>query len=259
MRVIDADGHVNDYAAGEEISKYMPEGNRSSVIFPVLDHLHWQYLRKYRDGIGNPGPKEWNTFLEQSGIECTVVYPSAGLAVGRIVDGQWAIAACRAYNNWLYEKFVNASPKIKGWRLSRYRTSKQQWKNYGGQLRSWECVAPGCLRTAKGLKDMWEQRSTGLFTKRPRNSAAVWQCTGDATTISAWTASAPTIPFTRWDIRSALWCRRRACWPTESSTASPSSESLSLKAGPPGSPSSWTESTAPITRPTFRSISQDSF
>ena len=117
MRVIDADGHVNDYAAGEEIAKYMPEGNRSSVIFPVLDHLHWQYLRKYRDGIGNPGPKEWDTFLEQSGIECTVVYPSAGLAVGRIVDGQWAIAACRAYNSWLYEKFVNASPKIKGMAL----------------------------------------------------------------------------------------------------------------------------------------------
>ena len=117
MRVIDADGHVNDYAAGEEIAKYMPEGNRSSVIFPVLDHLHWQYLRKYSDGMGNPGPKEWDTFLEQSGIECTVVYPSAGLAVGRIVDGQWAIAACRAYNNWLYEEFVNASPKIKGMAL----------------------------------------------------------------------------------------------------------------------------------------------
>ena len=117
MRVIDADGHVNDYAAGEEIAKYMPEGNRSSVIFPVLDHLHWQYLRKYSDGMGNPGPKEWDTFLEQSGIECTVVYPSAGLAVGRIVDGQWAIAACRAYNSWLYEKFVNASPKIKGMAL----------------------------------------------------------------------------------------------------------------------------------------------
>lgn len=117
MRIIDADGHVNDYAGGEEIARFMPQGNRSSAIFPVLDHLHFQYLRKHRDGIGNPGPKEWNGFLEQSGIECTVVYPSAGLAVGRIVDGQWATAACRAYNNWLYEKFVNASPRIKGMAL----------------------------------------------------------------------------------------------------------------------------------------------
>ena len=117
MRIIDADGHVNDYAGGEEIAKFMPEGNRSAVIFPVLDHLHWQYLRKFRDGIGDPGPKEWDAFLGQSGIDCTVVYPSAGLAVGRIVDGQWAIAACRAYNNWLYEKFLNASTRIKGMAL----------------------------------------------------------------------------------------------------------------------------------------------
>src|SRR3989338_11128311 len=94
--------------------------------------------------------------------------------------------------------------RLKGWRLSRYRTLKQQWKNYGGQLRSWEWVAPCCLRTAKGLKDIWEQRSTGLFTKRPRSSVAAWRYTEDATIISAWTASAPTIPFTRWDILSAL-------------------------------------------------------
>lgn len=114
MKIIDADGHINDYAGGDEIAKFMPEGNRSSVIFPVLDHLHYQYLRRYRDSMANPGAKEWDAFLEQSGIERTVVYPSSGLAVGRIVDSEWAIAACRAYNNWLCEKFVNASPRIKG-------------------------------------------------------------------------------------------------------------------------------------------------
>src|SRR5213594_2187003 len=117
MRIIDADGHVNDYAGGEEIAKLMPAGNRSSSVFPVLDHLHFQYLRKHRDGMGNPGAKEWDDFLEKSGIECIVVYLSAGLAVGRIVDTEWAIAACRAYNNWLYEKFVKASPRIKGMAL----------------------------------------------------------------------------------------------------------------------------------------------
>lgn len=114
MKIIDADGHINDYAGGDEIAKFMPEGNRSSVIFPVLDHLHYQYLRRYRDSMANPGAKEWDAFLEQSGIERTVVYPSSGLAVGRIVDSEWAIAACRAYNNWLCEKFVNSSPRIKG-------------------------------------------------------------------------------------------------------------------------------------------------
>jgi len=117
MKIIDADGHVNDYAGGEEIAKFMPAGNRTSAIFPILDHLHFQYLRKNREAMGNPGPREWDEFLEKSGIECTVVYPSAGLAVGRIVDGEWAIAACRAYNNWLNEKFMNASQRIKGMAL----------------------------------------------------------------------------------------------------------------------------------------------
>ncbi len=56
-RIVDADGHINDYAYGDEIAKYMPKGNQSSVIFPVLDHLHYQYLRKNREGMGNPGPK----------------------------------------------------------------------------------------------------------------------------------------------------------------------------------------------------------
>lgn len=117
MRIIDADGHVNDYAAGDDIAKYMPAGNRTSAIFPALDHLHFQYLRKFRDPMGNPNAADWERFLEKSGIDCTVVYPSAGLAMGRIVDPEWAIAACRAYNNWLFEKFVGASPRIKGMAL----------------------------------------------------------------------------------------------------------------------------------------------
>ncbi|MBI4529020.1 MAG: amidohydrolase [Deltaproteobacteria bacterium] len=117
MRVIDADGHINDYAGGEEIARFMPQGNRSSVIFPPLDHLHFQYLRKSRREIGNPGVTEWLEFLDQSGIEWTVVYPSAGLAVGRFISVDWAIAACQAYNNWLHEKFLNKSPRIKGMAL----------------------------------------------------------------------------------------------------------------------------------------------
>lgn len=117
MRIIDADGHVNDYAGGEDLAKFMPQTNRTSAIFPALDHLHFQYLRRHNDPMGNPDARAWNEFLEKSGIECTVVYPSYGLSVGRIVDSEWAIAACRAYNNWLYEKFVNSSPRIKGMAL----------------------------------------------------------------------------------------------------------------------------------------------
>jgi len=118
MQIIDADGHVNDRPCMDEISKYMPPGNRTE-IFPAFDHIHFHFLEggERRSRTGTVGPKEWVNFLDEVGIDWTVVYPTAGLAVGRIIAEDWAIAACRAYNNWLYEKFTNVSPRIKGMAL----------------------------------------------------------------------------------------------------------------------------------------------
>jgi uncharacterized protein len=119
MEIIDADGHVNDIADQEAIAKYMPAGNRSSQIFPVLDHLHFHYLRPdgNRVGLENPGPEEWVRFLDETSISRSVLYPTFGLAVGRFVAEHWAIAACRAYNTWLYEKFTSKSSRLKGMAL----------------------------------------------------------------------------------------------------------------------------------------------
>ena len=110
MQIIDADGHVNDRPCMDEISKYMPPGNRTQV-FPAFDHIHFHFLEggEHRSRTGNVGPKEWTAFMDDTGIDWTVVYPTAGLAVGRIISEDWAVAACRAYNNWLYEKFTHVS------------------------------------------------------------------------------------------------------------------------------------------------------
>src|SRR4029453_704300 len=119
MEIIDADGHVNDIADQEAIAKYMPAGNRSPQIFPVLDHLHFHYLRPdgNRVGLENPGPEEWGRFLDETRISRRVLYPIFGLAGGRFVAEHWAIAACRAYNTWLYEKFTSKSSRLKGMAL----------------------------------------------------------------------------------------------------------------------------------------------
>jgi len=118
MQIIDADGHVNDRPCMDEISKYMPPGNRTQV-FPAFDHIHFHFLEggERRSRTGTVGPKEWTEFMDDTGIDWTVVYPTAGLAVGRIISEDWAVAACRAYNNWLYEKFTNVSSRIKGMAL----------------------------------------------------------------------------------------------------------------------------------------------
>ena len=43
MQIIDADGHVNDRPCMDEISKFMPPGNRTQV-FPSFDHSHFHFL-----------------------------------------------------------------------------------------------------------------------------------------------------------------------------------------------------------------------
>lgn len=119
MQIIDADGHVNDRLCMDEVARYMPKGNQCAPVFPELDHLHTYFLAKNKAAprTGNPSAKEWVEFMDRTGIDWTVVYPTAGLAVGRIVSVDWAIAACRAYNDWLYERFLNVCPRIKGMAL----------------------------------------------------------------------------------------------------------------------------------------------
>src|SRR5215510_827429 len=114
MEIIDADGHINDHACGDEIARYMPKGNQMSRLFPELDHLHFRYLKQNRRNTGNPTPEDWTNFLDQTGISWTVLYPTAGLAVGRIVAEEWPIVACKAYNTWLYERYLNHNPRLKG-------------------------------------------------------------------------------------------------------------------------------------------------
>ncbi|MPZ15027.1 MAG: amidohydrolase family protein [Chloroflexi bacterium] len=120
MQIIDADGHISERARGDEIRKYLPRGNARDALFPALDHLHTHFLRAPDDGslgFGSPDAAEWVEFLDQTSIDWSVVYPTAGLAVGRIVAVDWAIVACRAYNNWLHEQYVNQTPRVKGMAL----------------------------------------------------------------------------------------------------------------------------------------------
>ena len=59
------------------------------------------------------GPDEWLDFLEDVGIEGTVLYPSQGLAFGWVTDIDWAVALSRAYNDWLYHHLLSAAPPSK--------------------------------------------------------------------------------------------------------------------------------------------------
>jgi len=120
LRIIDADGHVAEDSAA--IIARMPQAYRDKASeqpfnpFPPFDHLHAGHLVDMPPGAFNRkvGPKEWLAFLDEVGIEATVLYPTAGVASANIVNPDWAIDATRAYNEWLHETYLQASSRFRG-------------------------------------------------------------------------------------------------------------------------------------------------
>jgi predicted TIM-barrel fold metal-dependent hydrolase len=53
-------------------------------------------------------------FLDETGIESSVLYPTAGLAYGLIQDPEWAAILGRGYNNWFCERFHRVSSRLRG-------------------------------------------------------------------------------------------------------------------------------------------------
>jgi predicted TIM-barrel fold metal-dependent hydrolase len=116
-RLIDGDGHVlEDYP---EIVRRLPAEYRDDFeagklnplmfLFPSLDHFHSlpTRMRGLADRAQGPvGPPEWLEFLDDVGIEHTVLYPSLALSIGLIRDRHWSVVVARAYNEWLSETYV---------------------------------------------------------------------------------------------------------------------------------------------------------
>jgi predicted TIM-barrel fold metal-dependent hydrolase len=119
-RIIDGDGHVAEDSAA--IIAYMPEAYREKARvqpfspFPPFDHLHAAHLVDMPAGAFNRkiGPKEWLAFLDEVGVEATVLYPTAGVASSNIVNPDWALDATMAYNNWLHDTYLNYSSRFQG-------------------------------------------------------------------------------------------------------------------------------------------------
>jgi len=118
--VIDADGHVIESDA--ELREYLEEPYRKNIpvtgfpFFPTLDGFQRGAILA-RTGIYkdyNITSQTWVDFLDQVGIESTVLYPTAGLAHGLIQDADWAVAIARGYNNWLHDRYYRFNPRLRG-------------------------------------------------------------------------------------------------------------------------------------------------
>ncbi len=117
--IVDGDGHVvEDMTA---IVNLMPAPYQEKYKlrpfdpFPPLDHLHSANLHDLPPGaFARVGPDGWLEFLEDVGIQTTVLYTTRGLALGKVVSRDWAIDLARAYNDWLHQTYLKRSPRFQG-------------------------------------------------------------------------------------------------------------------------------------------------
>ena len=128
--MFDADGHL--FERESEIFEYLEPPFRGrkellrSNLFPPMDTWNRTALSiagGYLEGLHSGGPREegtvqqWVDFLDEAGIEATVLYPTFGLGFSQVKEVEWGVALANAYNTWLYEKFAKLSPRLKGMAL----------------------------------------------------------------------------------------------------------------------------------------------
>jgi predicted TIM-barrel fold metal-dependent hydrolase len=124
LQIIDGDGHV--FEDGDGMARHFPYGRLGarlrSGVFPLNSHIQYSLTRTppgafatTPDGrFENPGPEGWLKFMDEVGIDCAVLFPTAGQRIGRIVDRDYAFGAARAYNDWLAETYLQRDSRFKG-------------------------------------------------------------------------------------------------------------------------------------------------
>src|SRR5947207_15783089 len=112
---VDSDGHVMERV--DEIAKLIENQNGIECeihvrrMVPSLDRFHTPRLQRRTPGTFDPaiGPERWKEFLDKTGLEYSVLYPTEGLAYGQVSFVDWAVAYARGYNDWRYEKYLKFS------------------------------------------------------------------------------------------------------------------------------------------------------
>ena len=111
---IDADGHITEsteqlrpYFEGSPAERALWTGRRS--YYPEDG---WDRSLGGRLGSNVNDAKSWLRIMDEGGLEATILYPTAGLAIGWVREPDFAVALCRAYNNFVHQEFLTVSPRL---------------------------------------------------------------------------------------------------------------------------------------------------
>jgi uncharacterized protein len=114
VEVIDADGHLSeDYADILNFYSGPLKGKIGGGPLMPRDHLHVTTDSPDELAVSLKGtPDEWIEFLDKSGVQQTVIYPSGGLSIGMVVNVEYAVAYCQAYNSWLHARYLTRDERL---------------------------------------------------------------------------------------------------------------------------------------------------
>jgi len=129
LSVVDCDGHLIESVA--ELAEYLdphirwiataPTRNRQGV-FPSLDGFHYPKdidraevkgrervtASEHRPGSG----EDWLAFITRANIEHAVLFGTEALSVGFLQLESYAVRLCRAYNDYVAERFRQVSDRL---------------------------------------------------------------------------------------------------------------------------------------------------
>ncbi|MFN0070838.1 MAG: amidohydrolase family protein [Chloroflexota bacterium] len=162
-RIIDGDGHVIE----GDLGPFLPEpykgrstlGLSRGTHFPPVDHLHNEPVQTLPGSFNPAGPTEWAQFLDDAGVDFTVMYPSLGLSIGNVASRDWATALCQGYNNWLHQTYTSVNPRFKGMALIPMQDvgeAVNELRRAVTELGMLGAMLPGNgLKGSLGQKDYW--------------------------------------------------------------------------------------------------------
>ncbi|MGH7771032.1 MAG: amidohydrolase family protein [Candidatus Binatia bacterium] len=132
VKVFDCDGHIIESIP--EMAEYMDPGIRDVAlrpsrnrqgVFAGLDAIHYprnlnesgEALKPTRERVNASqhrmgSAEDWVAFLNKTGMEQTVMFPSEGLSVGFIQQADYAVKVCHAFNDYVADRYRKVDKRL---------------------------------------------------------------------------------------------------------------------------------------------------
>ncbi|HWP29656.1 MAG TPA: amidohydrolase family protein [Chloroflexota bacterium] len=115
IAAVDGDGHITESPA--QLRPYFDSEKDArgawSIFRPFYPVDEWDRSLAGTLGTEASTAQAWLDAMDRGGLETVFLYPTAGLGIGWLREPDWAVALCRAYNNFVAEEFLKVSPRLR--------------------------------------------------------------------------------------------------------------------------------------------------